>query len=177
MSAADSKLRTTHRTQLDKADVESLYGEMVRVIGGNYFSNGNTVTNGTGILDWRNFRPDAGIPNANKSSPYGMFVINAVIDKYASGTTVSAVTPIPQLDLVQPPFGKNDFFVVGQYLAFATIGNAVNSGSWTYSTPSRTISTGTLTNVAAFTNVLTANLATPFKLYPREQVTFQFSIN
>jgi hypothetical protein len=65
-------IRLASRRNLDKSDVEQVYGTLVQTVGGTYYAAGvpSTVN---GSLDYRNFAPNAGITNQYKANPYGVF--------------------------------------------------------------------------------------------------------
>jgi hypothetical protein len=76
MAFAKVPYRLVSRRNLDKADVEANYAQLVQVIGGTYYSNGAPVGPANGTLDYRNFSPEAGIPNSYKISPYSVWAIS-----------------------------------------------------------------------------------------------------
>lgn len=132
MALADPKMFLSKRRSLLAADVESVYGELVRVIGGTRFVNGTPTGPTNGLLDWRNFTPDAGIPNTNKAAPWSVYCISLYQDFFVVGgasTTMHTYAPFPFEDIgVVTPLSSK---VIGLTVAVQQDGSAVNSGTIT----------------------------------------------
>jgi hypothetical protein len=176
MSLAKVKLRLLSRRNLDKADVESIYGELVRVIGGTFFSSGTAVGPANGLLDWRNFSPDSGILNQYKSNPYSVSAVQADIPTVTAGGGLAANQYNMQMpwDYVSPLFANA--LIIGITVACETISNAVNSGTVQINVNGSNAQNFTWTN-AATTNAILVNSATsPFiALTTRDRLVMQIS--
>ncbi len=85
MSLAQTKIRLASRGSLNAADVETVYGELVRVVGGTRYVGGVSTT-APGVLDYRNFSPSAGIPNAAKANPASLWPLQMVIENVNLGS-------------------------------------------------------------------------------------------
>lgn len=86
--------RLQSRRSLLKADVEADYGELVRTIGGTYYTNGSPTTV-SGVLDFRNFARNAGIPNSNKQSPLSVWAVQIPVGNVSITTNISRYVSLP----------------------------------------------------------------------------------
>jgi hypothetical protein len=176
MSFASAKLRLASRRNLDKADVESVYGELVRVIGGTFFSSGVAVGPANGLLDWRNFSVDAGIPNQNKTNPFSVFAIQVDMPTITAGGGLLQDQTVLQFpwDYVNPPFTNAN--ITGVTAACEAISNAVNTGTIQVNIANTSSSQNFTWTNAATTNAILANAAftgsgvNPTALTPRDRV-------
>lgn len=126
MSVAFTKLRIASRRNFDKSDVESVYGELVRVIGGTYFIGGVAQGPANGLMDFRNFTVDAGIPNANKANPESLWPAQIALKAYTAPTLKSTFLALPWENIgIFPPFSGS---VTALTLAYSTMTSGVNSG-------------------------------------------------
>lgn len=73
MPITNTLIRLGARRNFDKTDVETVYGEIVRVVGGTRFVNGVPTGPTNGLLDHRNFAPDLGITNSYKNNAFSYF--------------------------------------------------------------------------------------------------------
>jgi hypothetical protein len=127
MSFAQVKFRIASRRNFDKSDVESVYGELVRVIGGTYFAGGVQQGPANGLLDFRNFTMDAGITNANKANQTSIWPLQIPLRSYTSAALKSTFMPLPWDNLgINPPFTGN---VVALTLAYSSMASGTNTGT------------------------------------------------
>jgi len=141
---AQTKLRIAARRNFDKSDVELAYGELVRVIGGTYFAGGISQGPANGLLDYRNFATDAGIPNSIKGQPSGLWLQSVRVDAFVGPGTASYFSALPPT--------LQDAQVTAWGVRAASVSSATNSGSFVLSYVRNGVSTqiatsGTLTNI------------------------------
>lgn len=182
MSQIKYQTRLSYRRNLDKGDVESNYASLVSSIGGTYFINGNTNTNVTGQLDWRNFSLQAGIPNAMRVNPFGIVAVNADLGAMVTtNSTYFGAVPLPVENVgIVPTVDAVNFTLVGASAVLRDPSNAVNGGNITVIVRRRgvditVIGPNTWTNVPStrVTSVLfTAALNT--QLQPRDVLLAKF---
>lgn len=195
---ANTKLRLASRRQLDKADVESVYGEMVRVVGGAYYSGGATVGPANGLLDWRNFSGAAGIPNTNKANPYSILCLTpdteaiGTFNSFVSGgpATTTATFPVPfpwALDGVFPDAlqkGYYGLYVVGLTLGAdsytpcsgSPAGISISLVAWLPNGTSTTVALPPASIIGAGTNqLLISQVVSAIALNPRAAMTVYLS--
>lgn len=130
MSFLSLPFRLASRRNLDKSDVESSYGAIVQVIGGTYFVSGVSTGPVNGTLDYRNFDKNAGITNAFKASPNGLYSVQAGFLTLPAGTPQNSQVGLPFDNIgVNPAFQG---IVTGVSFAYGSISNAVNSGTWQF---------------------------------------------
>lgn len=131
MSYAKTKLRILSRRNFDKSDIESVYGELVRVVGGTYFSGGVAQGPANGLLDFRNFAPDAGILNSNKAAPNSLWPVQVPFRAYTAPAVANIKVALPwdNIGVVPLPSGT----ITGISLSYESMANATNAGNAVFS--------------------------------------------
>jgi hypothetical protein len=180
MSFAKVPFRLVSRQGLSKSDVESVYAELVKVIGGTYYLNGVAQGPANGTIDFRNFCPDAGIPNSAKSAPYSIWPV--VMSVGTGGLSVSTAqswnVPVTAPD---PNIFPTNLTVIGISLVCSGFASAVNTGSYTFNkyTPGGSLvqigTTITWTNLATTTTLL-SNQTMSVALQPDETLQWSGSV-
>ena len=90
---ANALIRLASRQNLSAIDCEQVYGELVRIVGGTRYVNGAT-TSANGLLDYKNFSPNAGIPNNRKANPASLWPIPIATDTVTvTGNSVTLTVP------------------------------------------------------------------------------------
>src|SRR5664279_3112269 len=124
MSVAQVKIRIVSRRNFDKSDVETVYGEIVRVVGGTYYSGGVQQGPANGLLDFRNFTNDAGITNANKANPNSIWPAQINLRAYTATALKSTFLPLPWENIgINPPFSG---IATAVTLAYSTMASGTN---------------------------------------------------
>jgi hypothetical protein len=168
---------------LTAVDVETVYAEFPKVLGGSHFLNGNPVTDSTPTLDYRNFATNAGINNAHKATPRTYFGVELRFASYTGGSGGKNVfSALPGYRSL-PEFAT-DFQAFGFSLMVGAVSNTTNSTNITVSyvrngTPT-TIDSSTLTNTLGFSNAIGNNITrdfAPVVLYQNDQIRLQISSN
>jgi hypothetical protein len=99
MSYVDrSKVWLSSRRSLDKGDLEGVFTQIVKLVGGSYYVNGVATGPVAGILDRTNFTNSAGITNAQKTNN-GAYVMlcadSASFGTINAGVSVTFTIPSP----------------------------------------------------------------------------------
>jgi hypothetical protein len=141
---SQTKLRIAARRNFDKSDVELVYGDLVRIIGGTYFTGGVAQGPANGLLDYRNFAADAGVPNSLKSNPSSIWLQSVRVDAFVGPGAASYFSALPPT--------LQDAQVTAWGVRAASVSSATNSGSFVLSYVRNGVSTqiatsGTLTNI------------------------------
>lgn len=179
MATADMKMRLSERYLLTKEDVELIYGEAVRVVGGTYYASGVITGPANGLLDQRNFKFDAGIEVVNRAEPNSLFAVQIPLRRYTSTAAVTQHVALPA-----PLIGLEQEFsatVIAWTLGVAETSNAVNAGSAQLhylrdGVYTQIGTTATLTNVATLSApVDQGSLSVALKPLDRLRLTFQIT--
>lgn len=182
MTVAQTKFRIQSRRNFDKSDIESVYGELVRVIGGTYYIGGVAQGPANGLLDFRNFSNAAGIPNTNKANSTALWPVQIPIRTYTSPAAVISRIPLPWDNIgISVPFVGN---VVGVSFCYGSMASATNSGTAVFAYIRQGVTTQ-IGSTVSWTNTTTAGhslsnqTGLSVALLPRDmlQVTFTNNVN
>lgn len=191
MALVNVPVRHLSRRQLIAADVELNYNTLAKAVGANpWYSGGVSQGSINGSLDYRNFQPDAGIPNAYKTAPYSIFCVPLI--------TVSA--PVGAVTMITPVFGgqqqaptsltnnvssaSSTLFLTGFTMTYTYASSATNSGTAQFAYIDQTGTANNIGTLVSWTNtglspaILTnQTLTVPFQYNWKLQVTITNNIS
>lgn len=171
-------VKLSSRGSLDKIDMESAYSSMIAMAAGDYYSAGLLITTTAGRLDYRNFRPDAGITNQHKSADESKFTICTHQVSFAGGPGQSFTRYIPIPSGSIPNFSGT---LTGWTSTAKSATNPTNTGSatlWYIRNQGTAVQIGTaqtLTNVGSFTlDINVSGLSVP--ILPADVIRINYGI-